>query len=330
MDAEGFESDTERFRRELLAHCYRMMGSVDEAEDAVQETYLRAWRSYPKFEGRSSVRVWLYRIATNVCLSALRSRGRRPLPSGLGAPSEDPGAPMEPAEPGFTWLQPIPDALVAADDPAAVAGRREGLRLALVASLQHLPPRQRAVLLLREVLEVPAAEVGRMLGMSTVAVKSALQRARSRIEQAAPSAEDVALPTEPEQRAWLERYIEACEQADAGAVERVLTRDAILEVPPLRTWYSGLATCMGHLRWAIGKPGEWLMEPTRANGQPAAVAYRRDPEGVYRAFGVAVLGMRQDGIDRITVFSDAALVAVFGFPAVRVPDGGPVSAVSTS
>jgi len=299
-----------------------MMGSVDEAEDVVQDTYLRAWRSYGSFEGRSSLRVWLYRIATNACLSALKHRGRRPLPSGLGAPSDDPDAPTTMAEPGFAWLQPIPDSLVGsiAEDPATLVTLREGLRLALVASLQYLPPRQRAVLLLREVLELPAAEIGRVLGMSTPAVKSALQRARDRIEKVAPRADQLALPTEPKQRALLDTYMAAFEKADSAALEQVLTQDAALEVSPAVTWYSGLVTCIKVLRSAVGLPGEWLMVPTRANGQPAAVAYRRDAGGVHRAFGVVVLGIRGDSIDRISVFADAAAVTAFGFPLVYGAD----------
>src|SRR5882757_1258013 len=159
-----------------------MLGAADEAEDLVQETYLRAWRAYGDFEGRSSLRTWLYRIATNACLTALEQRGRRALPSGLGSPAGDPDAPPAPAEPGLAWLQPIPDALVTSgsQDPAAIVTAREGLRLALIASLQYLPPRQRAVLLLREVLGVPASEVADMLGTSAAAVKSMLQRARAR------------------------------------------------------------------------------------------------------------------------------------------------------
>ncbi|WP_194921518.1 RNA polymerase subunit sigma-70 [Catenulispora rubra] len=314
--AESFSAAAEASRRELLAHCYRMLGSVDEAEDVVQETFLRAWRSYQGFEGRSSVRVWLYRIATNACLTALQSRKLRPLPSGLGAPSEDPEGPPTMAEPGFGWLQPIADSRLAGrpDDPATVADRREDLRLALVASLQHLPPRQRAVLLLREVLDLPAADVGQLLGMSTAAVKSALQRARGRIEQIAPRADDVTLPTGAEERALLNTYIEAFERADAPALERALTQDAVLEVAPALSWYSGLETCMRHLRLAFGPPGTWRMLPTRANGQPAAVAYLRDGEGTHRAYGVAVLGVRRGGIERITAFGDAALVGAFGFP----------------
>src|ERR1700731_1899180 len=171
-DAE-FVSRAEPFRRELLGHCYRMLGSVDDAEDVVQEIYLRAWRSYAGFEGRSSVRTWLYQIATNACLTALQRRAGRPLPSGLGAPGSDPG-PLPEAGSPVVWLQPIPDALVTPEsaDPAAIAVARESLRLALIASLQSLPPRQRAVLLLREVLAFPAAEVAGMLGTTTAAVKS--------------------------------------------------------------------------------------------------------------------------------------------------------------
>ena len=171
-DRQEFTRSTEPFRRELLAHCYRMLGSTDDAEDLVQETYLRAWRSYDSFEGRSTLRTWLYQIASNACLTALQQRSRRPLPSGLGAPDEDSAAPADAARSDVPWLQPIPDALVRADrgDPAAIAVSRESLRLALIASFQHLPPRQRAVLLLRDVLAFPAAEVAEMLGTTTAAV----------------------------------------------------------------------------------------------------------------------------------------------------------------
>src|SRR3954451_18390399 len=186
LDSAEFATQTEPFRRELLAHCYRMLGSVDEAEDLVQETYLRAWRSHGGFEGRASVRTWLYQIATNACLTAVQRRARRPLPSGPagpgGAPSAPPGAGREAA-----WLQPVPDALVTpeSDDPAAVAVSRESLRLALIASLQYLPPRQRAVLILRDVLAFPATEVAEILGTTTPAVKSSLQRARAQLRQVA-------------------------------------------------------------------------------------------------------------------------------------------------
>src|SRR5437764_13659820 len=200
---DEFARSTESFRRELLAHCYRMLGSLDEAEDLVQETFLRAWRSHAGFEGRSSLRTWLYRIATNACLTALEQRGRRALPSGLGGPSGDPDTPPAAAGPGLAWLQPVPDALVisGSGDPAAIVATRESVRLALVASLQYLPPRQRAVLLLREVLGVPAAEVAAMLGTSAVAVKSALARARARLEEVDfGAADDLVEPTEPRAR----------------------------------------------------------------------------------------------------------------------------------
>src|SRR6185437_8966461 len=193
---EGFVQDTEPFRRELLAHCYRMLGSVQDAEDLVQETYLRAWRSYDGFEGRSSVRTWLYQIATNGCLTELAKRSRRLLPSDLYAPEQDPGAHPEEAGTEVHWLQPVPDALVTPEsaDPAAIVAAREGLRLALIASLQYLPPRQRAVLVLRDVLGFPATEVAAMLGTSTVSVKSALQRARARLRELAPAADQITEP----------------------------------------------------------------------------------------------------------------------------------------
>jgi RNA polymerase sigma-70 factor (ECF subfamily) len=200
----AFVSDTEPYRRELVAHCYRMLGSAHDAEDVVQETYLRAWRGYQEFESRSSVRTWLYRIATNACLTALAHSSRRVLPSGLGGPADDPHAEPAPAT-NVTWLQVIPDSWV--DDPAVVVTSRESLRLALVASLQHLPAQQRAVLLLRDVLAFPAADVAAMLNISVAAVKSALQRARARMQDVAPSADDVVEPTEPRARELLEMYM---------------------------------------------------------------------------------------------------------------------------
>lgn len=317
-DSRDFAARTEPFRRELLAHCYRMLGSLYDAEDVVQETYLRAWRSYGGFEQRSSVRTWLHRIATNACLTALERRGRRVLPSGLTSPSDDPYAPPVPAGPEVDWVQPFPDALVEGD-PAAAVVAREDLRLALIASLQHLPARQRAVLLLRDVLAFPAADVAAVLDISVAAVKSALQRARARLEEVAPSAEALAEPDEPRARALLDRYIAAFENADAAAFEEVLRADAALEMVGSRTWFSGLRTCLPYITspQVLGSPGEWRMVPTRANGQPAAVAYHRGPSGVHEAFGVAVLTVAEDGIGRIVVFADPALVTAFGLPPVR-------------
>jgi RNA polymerase sigma-70 factor (ECF subfamily) len=317
-DGGEFADRTEPFRRELLAHCYRLLGSVDEAEDLVQETYLRAWRSYGGFEGRSSVRTWLYQIATNAGLTALQRRARRPLPSGLGGPGENPDLPSDDASSEVRWLQPIPDALVTAEsgDPAAIAVSRESLRLALIASLQYLSPRQRAVLLLREVLAFPAADVAAMLGTTTAAVKSTLQRARARLHQVAPTAGKVTEPSEPEARALLDQYIAAFENADAAALERLLRRDATLELPPSPTWYAGddaIATAVA----GLGSPGDWRMVPVAANGQPAAAAYLRGAGGAYQAYGIVVLTTTSTGIAGITVFADPGLLARFGLPATQ-------------
>ncbi|MFE7168114.1 sigma-70 family RNA polymerase sigma factor [Streptomyces sp. NPDC057616] len=304
-DADEFTRRTEPLRRELLAHCYRMLGSADEAEDLVQETYLRAWRAYGGFEGRSSLRVWLYRIATNACLNALDHRGRRALPSGLGAPTSDVGTRPEPAGPDVDWVQPVPDVLVGAQsaDPAAIVTSRESLRLALVAGLQYLPPRQRAVLLLREVLAFPAAEVAAMLGTTTPAVKSTLQRARARLHEVAPRPEHVVEPTDPQAVSLLEKYVAGFQNADTEALEQALRADAAIEMVGTRTWFSGRKTCLAYLARVIGSPGDWRMIPVSANGQPAAAAYHRSPDGSYRAFGLGVLTVTTTGISHIHVFA---------------------------
>jgi RNA polymerase sigma-70 factor (ECF subfamily) len=315
-DSAGFVEDTEPFRRELLAHCYRMLGSMQDAEDLVQETYLRAWRSYGGFEGRSSVRTWLYQIATNRCLTELANRGRRVLPSGLYAAEQNPGAYPEGAGKEVNWLQPAPDAMVTPDsaDPAAIVAAREGLRLALIASLQYLPPRQRAVLVLRDVLAFPATEVAAMLGTTTESVKSALQRARGRLRELAPAADQITEPTESRARALLDQYIAAFENADATALERLLLDDATIEAPPLRTWFAGRTTCVRFLRdRVLGSPGDWRMLATSANGQPAAAAYIRDRHGDYQPYGICVLTVTSQGISRVSSFGDPGLVTVFGF-----------------
>src|SRR5579864_471527 len=245
--SEDFARLTDPFRPELLAHCYRMLGSVHDAEDQVQETMIRAWRSFGEFEGRASLRTWLYRIATNACLRALENRSRRPLPCGLAGPGDDPQAPLAAARPEVPWLQPFPDALLsdgAADltdpaDPASIVTSREGMRLALIAALQYLPPRQRAVLILRDVLGWRAAEVAGLLDSTTVAVNSALQRARAQLERAAPAENDLREPADPEIRALLDRYTAAFENADVTALTELLHHDAVLEMPPLPTWFAG-------------------------------------------------------------------------------------------
>ncbi|MEV6340235.1 sigma-70 family RNA polymerase sigma factor [Nocardia vinacea] len=320
-----FDRRTQPFRRELLAHCYRMLGSSDDAEDLVQETYLRAWRAYDGFEGRSSVRTWLYQIATNACLSALQHRSRRVLPSGLGAPATDPsGTPAMDFD--VRWLGPLPDALVTdeSDDPASVVAVRDSLRLALIACLQQLSGKQRAVLLLRDILDFSAAEVAELLGTTTAAVKSSLQRARARLDELGAAAADANSPTEPEQRALLDAYMTAFQNADTAAIERLLHRDAVLEMPPATTWFAGKRTCAAYLTGQVlGTPGDWLMLPTIANGQPAAVAYLREREGGYRAFGLAVLTTTDRAITRIAVFGGANLITACGFPDAMPKSGEP-------
>jgi RNA polymerase sigma-70 factor (ECF subfamily) len=317
---DRFAAEAERFRRELLAHCYRMVGSAHDAEDLVQETYLRAWRSYAGFEGRASMRSWLYRIATNVCLTALEPRPVRVLPSGLTGPYGGPDRPPSPVAPGeVSWLGPLPDAWVAppADDPAAVAVARESLRLALIASLQHLPARQRAILILRDVLAFPAAETAEILGTTTAAVKSGLQRARARLDESAPDPADLLEPTDQRARALLAGYVAAFERSDAGLLEQVLRADATLEATPFRDWQAGRATCVHVLAtYVLGRPGDWRMVATTANGQPAAVVYRRAADGTLRSDGAVVLTATTTGISAVTKFHDPALAATFGFPDV--------------
>ena len=316
-DSAAFGRDTEPFRRELFAHCYRMLGSVADTEDLVQETYLRAWRSYDSFEGRSSVRTWLYQIATNACLTALSRRDRRVLPSGLYDAEPDPAVWPEDAGPDVAWLDPVPDTLAIpeAADPAVIVTARESLRLALIASLQYLPPRQRAVLVLREVLEFPAAQVAVMLDTTTASVKSALQRARARLEEVAPAADQITEPDIPQARALLDEYIAAFENADAAALERLLVEDVILEATPLRSWFSGRRACIPFLRdRVLGAAGDWRMLATGANGQPAAAVYARDADGQLQPYGVCVLTVTDRGISQVTSFGNPGLLAVFGFP----------------
>jgi RNA polymerase sigma-70 factor (ECF subfamily) len=314
--SEDFTSLTGRFRGELLAHCYRMLGSAEEAEDLVQETYLRAWRSYEGFEGRSSVRTWLYRIATNVCLTAIERRGRRPLPSGLGAPGDDPeAAPV--AGPEVPWLQPFPDALLAGehDDPAAVAASRAGIRLAFAAALQHLSARQRAILIMRDVLEWPAAQVADLLGTTTTAVNSGLRRARAQLAQALPAEDELAEPAEPERRALLDRFAAAFENAEVSALAELLREDVTLEMPPLLTWFSGRQAVMRfYALRALDAPGRFRMVPVMANGQPAFAVYQRERGGAYHADAVTVPTVTPTGIARIVTFRNPGLFAVFGLP----------------
>jgi RNA polymerase sigma-70 factor (ECF subfamily) len=290
-DESAFAQRAEPFRRELLAHCYRMLGSVDAAEDAVQDTFLRAWRAFGEFRGDSSLRTWLYRIATNVVLSALEQQHtRRWLPSGLGPPLDDAAAAPAPDQ-GIGWIEAMPDDLV---------GTRQHLRLALIAALQALPARQRAVLLLREVVGLSAEEVAKALDTTIPAVKSALQRARATLDALDPVPDDVAEPESPVARELLARYIAAFETSDLTQLEDVLRDDAAIEVVPTRGWFAGKATCLRFLARVLDTPGSWQMSPTRANGQPAAIAWHRGAP-----FGIGMLDVTATGIIRIVAFGDS-------------------------
>ena len=343
---EEFGRLTDPFRRELLAHCYRMLGSVHDAEDLVQETYLRAWRSYDGFEGRASLRTWLYRIATNACLTALEQRERRALPSGLAAASEPPTAPLaarassSPIEVG--WLEPMPDALVGlgssdplahdtlsrnsmSQDPATVVVSRESMRLAWVAALQLLPPRQRAALILHDVLAWRAHEVAELLGTTTAGVNSALQRARAQLQQDAPAQDALVEPADPKLRSLLDQYAAAFERTDLPALLRLLRDDVILEMPPRPQWYAGREAAGQFFSVQVfGRHRGYLMLPTSANGQPAILGYMLDSDGVLRAHGVHVLTITETGISRIVVFLDERpeLLAGFGLPLTQ-PSSAP-------
>jgi len=313
---DDFTSLTGEYRAELLVHCYRMLGSADEAEDVVQETYLRAWRGFSAFEGRSSVRTWLYRISTNACLTAIERRGRRPLPSGVGAPGEDPRAPVRPA-PDVPWLQPMPGAWLreTPDDPAEVAAARAGTRLALVAAWQYLPARQRAFLILRDVLDWPAAEVADLLDTSTTAVNSGLRRARALVARTLPAQDDVAEPAGHRERALLDRFAAAFEAADVAALATLLRDDVVLEMPPLPAWFTGRGAVLTFVAEKIlTTRGRFLLRPAQANGQPAFATYQRGGDGAYRAHAVQVLTVTPGGIARLDIFLDPGLFRLFGLP----------------
>ena len=308
---DDFPQVADPFRRELLAHCYRMTGSAHDAEDLVQETYLRAWRAYHSFEGRSSVRTWLYRIATNVCLTALEGKDRRPLPTGLGQPGSTAGDPLD--ERGeMPWLEPLPDSMVA--DPAHASETRESIRLAFVAALQHLPARQRAVLILRDVLRWKAAEVAEALGTTTAAVNSALQRAHAQLENAQLSRDTVAEPT-PAQKEMLERYVQAFWDKDIDAIVSMLTQEAVWEMPPFAGWYQG-AENIGRLidTQCPGGMRDMRMLATTANGQPAFGLYMRTPDGDFVPFHLQVLALAGARVDHVVAFFGEGLFDTFGLP----------------
>ena len=317
VPVEDFPEATDGFRRELTAHCYRMTGSIHDAEDLVQETYLRAWRAYAAFEGRSSVRTWLYRIATNVCLTALEGKDRRPLPAGLGAPSSDAADRLvESTE--VSWLEPAPDPLVAGDasDPATIVAQRESIRLAFVAALQHLPARQRAVLILRDVLRWKASEVAEALETSEAAVNSALQRAHAQLAKAKVSQDEVPAELDAAQQELLDRYVKAFWDKDVAAIVAMLTREAVWEMPPFTGWYAGPEN-IGRLidTRCPGNRHDMPMVATSANGQPAFGLYMRQPDGTFTPFHLQVLTLDgSGGVSHVAAFFDRTLFAKFGLP----------------
>jgi RNA polymerase sigma-70 factor, ECF subfamily len=304
--------ELESYRNELLAYCYRMLGSFQEAEDLVQETMLRAWKARDRYDHtRASVRTWLYRIATNACLTALDGRARRPLPSCLGAPSDDPEAPLTPAM-DVPWLQPFPDARVDIDV-------RAGMRLALAAAMQFLPARQRAVLLLREVLEFSAAEVAEQLGTTVAGVNSALQRARAALAELGDISE-VSEPDDPQVRTVVQRYVEAFEAADVPGLVRLLTDEVILEMPPVPLWYRGRRDYGRFMDRVFRMRGTgWVTRRLTANGQPAFAAYAPRPDGGYGLHTLQVLTVAGGAVEHNVVFADPRVFEAFGLEPRIVP-----------
>jgi RNA polymerase sigma-70 factor, ECF subfamily len=314
---EDFIEQAAPFRAELIAHCYRMLGSVHDAEDLVQETYLRGWRGYQAFEERAALRTWLYRIATTACLRALQNRARRVLPAGLGDSSIDPDTSLDGHAGAHQWLEPIPDTLML-DTPETAVTARQSVRLAVMTALQELPARQRAVLILRDVVQFSAAEVAELLETTPAAVNSSLQRARARLAEVAPTEEDAAEPGDAQRRELLDRYCAAFENADMAALAELLRADVKLEMPPLAVWFTGRDTVMRFLAArAFTKAGDIVMVQTAANAQPAVAEYRRNADGVMRAHSIHVLTMDAAGIAAITVFLDPALFSAFDLPPSR-------------
>jgi RNA polymerase sigma-70 factor (ECF subfamily) len=315
--ASEVEFRLEQHRVELTGYCYRMLGSAFEAEDAAQETLVRAWRGLDRFEGRAALRSWLYRIATNVCLDMLNSSQRRARPMDLG-PASTANSPVSAPLPEPTWLMPVPDSRVLPEggDPAEVAVARETIRLAFVAALQHLAPRQRAVLILREVLSWPASDVAELLQTSVASVNSALQRARATLAAANVSATDTLRPMDDEQRALLARYVDAFERYDLDSLTSLLHEDATLSMPPLELWLRGHSDIRA---WMLGTGsgcrGSRLV-PTAANGTPAFGQYRPSgPGGRHEPWALLVIEMSGGRIVGLNSFLDTErLFPLFGLP----------------
>jgi RNA polymerase sigma-70 factor (ECF subfamily) len=305
----------ETYRTELTGYCYRMLGAAFEAEDAVQETFVRAWRAYDQFEGRSSLRSWLYRIATNVCLSMLGASQRRARPMDL-SPAQISDTPLPAPLPESAWVEPVPDSRVVPDgDPAEVAVARESARLAFVAALQHLPPRQRAVLILREVLRWRAEEVGELLGTSVASVNSALQRARATMASRQADGGSAAKPLDEASRALLDRYVDAFERYDMKSLTALLHQDATWNMPPYDLW---LATHRDIVGWCLGQGigcRDSRLVPTMANGRPAFGQYKPSPDGGLEPWSLQVLEISGGRISGITFFLDTEILfPLFGLP----------------
>ena len=308
---DEFASLTGPHRRELFAHCYRMMGSLHEAEDMVQETMLRAWRGFDGFEGRSSVRTWLYLIATRACLNALGSRNRRALPYGLGPANQAPYDKLGDVLTEQVWLQPLPGSYA---DPAETAVARSRTRLAMIAALHTLSARERAAVILREVVGLSAAEVASALETTAASVNSSLQRARARIIEAEPSEDEIVEPTDPDSRAALDRYVSAFQDADMNLLVSLLRADVTIEMPPLPTWFAGIDRVGEFFASRVVAPGQWRMFATEANAQPAAAGYRLDADGVHCAHSIHVLTVTTTGIAQVVAFRTAGLFHYFGLP----------------
>jgi RNA polymerase sigma-70 factor (ECF subfamily) len=321
--ADSPERQLEQHRRELTGYCYRMLGSPFEAEDAVQETMLRAWRGLDRFEGRAALRSWLYRIATNVCLDALDGRARRARPMDLGPAAEPIEANLN-ALPEVTWIEPIPLGLVTPEDPARLAEERETLRLAFIAALQHLPPRQRAALILVEVLRWKASEAAELLETTTAGINSALQRARATLDASGVSQGDPVPEMDAEQRALLARYVEAFEAYDIDRLTAVVREDAIQSMPPFDLWLQGRESIF---TWffgpGIGCRGSRLIPVESANGAPAFGQYKPSETGSgYDPWAVCVVDLAEDGVRELTFFLDTPrLFPLFGLPPRLDADG---------
>jgi RNA polymerase sigma-70 factor, ECF subfamily len=313
------EQRLEQHRAELTAYCYRMLGSPFEAEDAVQDTLVRAWRSFDRFEGRAAIRSWLYRIATNVCFDMLNGRERRARPMDLG-PAWNPDGPIGRTLPEVTWIEPVPDGLVvpAEGDPAEVAVSRETIRLAFVAALQHLPPRQRAVLILCEVLRWKAIEVAELLDTTVASVNSALQRARATLEASDVRSTDPVPAMDESQRELLMRYVEAFERYDMDALTSLIQEDATQSMPPYEMWLNGRENI---LRWWVGPGagcrGSRVIPTVAANGSPAFGQYKPSASGSgYDPWALQVLEIADGRIVEFTFFLDTERVfPLFGLPA---------------